>query len=115
MGYLPIAMRNYLVRLGWAHGDQEIFSTEEMIKAFDLPQIGRSLEPTTHVTSSIGYIRLHGRNYDQWFEAEKCGRGRAIAQECKSRTSRGSTERPWYLIGSAKIFIGRGAEAEAHI
>ena len=41
-GYLPIAMRNYLVRLGWAHGDQEIFSTEEMIAAFDLPQIGRS-------------------------------------------------------------------------
>jgi glutamyl-tRNA synthetase len=42
MGYLPPAMRNYLVRLGWAHGDQEIFTTEEMIAAFDLPQIGRS-------------------------------------------------------------------------
>jgi glutamyl-tRNA synthetase len=42
MGYLPAAMRNYLVRLGWAHGDQEIFSTQEMIAAFDLPQIGRS-------------------------------------------------------------------------
>jgi glutamyl-tRNA synthetase len=42
MGYLPAAMRNYLVRLGWAHGDQEIFSTEEMVAAFDLPQIGRS-------------------------------------------------------------------------
>ncbi len=42
MGYLPEAMRNYLVRLGWAHGDQEIFSTDEMIKAFDLPAIGRS-------------------------------------------------------------------------
>jgi glutamyl-tRNA synthetase len=42
MGYLPEAMRNYLVRLGWAHGDQEMFSTEEMIAAFDLPQIGRS-------------------------------------------------------------------------
>jgi glutamyl-tRNA synthetase len=42
MGYLPAAMRNYLVRLGWAHGDQEIFSTDEMIAAFDLPQIGRS-------------------------------------------------------------------------
>src|SRR5215468_2121510 len=42
MGYLPAAMRNYLVRLGWSHGDQEIFSTEEMIKAFDLPAIGRS-------------------------------------------------------------------------
>jgi glutamyl-tRNA synthetase len=42
MGYLPVALRNYLVRLGWAHGDQEIFSTAEMIAAFDLPQIGRS-------------------------------------------------------------------------
>jgi glutamyl-tRNA synthetase len=42
MGYLPVALRNYLVRLGWAHGDQEIFSAEEMIAAFDLPQIGRS-------------------------------------------------------------------------
>jgi glutamyl-tRNA synthetase len=42
MGYLPEAMRNYLVRLGWAHGDQEIFSTDEMIKAFDLPAVGRS-------------------------------------------------------------------------
>jgi len=42
MGYLPAAMRNYLVRLGWSYGDQEIFSTEEMIAAFDLPQIGRS-------------------------------------------------------------------------
>jgi glutamyl-tRNA synthetase len=41
MGYLPAALRNYLVRLGWSHGDQEIFSTEEMIAAFDLPQIGR--------------------------------------------------------------------------
>jgi glutamyl-tRNA synthetase len=42
MGYLPVALRNYLVRLGWSHGDQEIFTTEEMIAAFDLPQIGRS-------------------------------------------------------------------------
>ena len=42
MGYLPEAMRNYLVRLGWAHGDQEIFSTDEMVKAFDLSAVGRS-------------------------------------------------------------------------
>jgi uncharacterized protein YecE (DUF72 family) len=37
----------------------------------DQPQLGRSLEPTTHVTSGLGYVRLHGRNYDQWFEAER--------------------------------------------
>jgi glutamyl-tRNA synthetase len=42
MGYLPEALRNYLVRLGWSHGDQEIFSTQEMIDAFDLASIGRS-------------------------------------------------------------------------
>jgi len=42
MGYLPAALRNYLVRLGWGHGDQEIFSTKEMIEAFDLPAIGRA-------------------------------------------------------------------------
>src|SRR5471030_459104 len=44
MGYLPAAMRNYLVRLGWAHGDQEMFTTEEMVAAFDLAHIGRSPE-----------------------------------------------------------------------
>ena len=42
LGYLPAALRNYLVRLGWSHGDQEFFSTEEMIAAFDLGGIGRS-------------------------------------------------------------------------
>ncbi len=42
MGYLPDAMRNYLVRLGWSHGDSEIMSTEDMIAWFDIPGIGRS-------------------------------------------------------------------------
>ncbi len=42
MGYLPAALRNYLVRLGWSHGDQEFFSTQEMTEAFDLGHIGRS-------------------------------------------------------------------------
>jgi len=42
LGYLPSALRNYLVRLGWSHGDQEVFSTDEMVAAFDLKSIGRS-------------------------------------------------------------------------
>ncbi len=42
LGYLPSALRNYLVRLGWSHGDQEVFSTQEMIDAFDLGSVGRS-------------------------------------------------------------------------
>jgi glutamyl-tRNA synthetase len=42
MGYLPAALRNYLARLGWSHGDDEIFSTEELVKWFDLDGIGKS-------------------------------------------------------------------------
>ena len=42
MGFLPVALRNYLVRLGWSHGDDEIFSTAQMIEWFDLGGIGRS-------------------------------------------------------------------------
>ncbi|MAU96403.1 MAG: glutamate--tRNA ligase [Fulvimarina sp.] len=41
MGYLPVALRNYLVRLGWAHGDEEIISTEQLIAWFDLPQVNK--------------------------------------------------------------------------
>jgi uncharacterized protein YecE (DUF72 family) len=37
----------------------------------DQPLIGRALDATEHVTAPVGYVRLHGRNYDQWFEAEK--------------------------------------------
>ena len=42
MGYLPAALRNYLARLGWSHGDDEIFSTEELVRWFDLDGIGKS-------------------------------------------------------------------------
>lgn len=41
-GFLPQALLNYLVRLGWSHGDQEIFSLEEMIELFELDAIGQS-------------------------------------------------------------------------
>lgn len=42
LGYLPEALVNYLVRLGWSHGDQEIFSIDELIALFDLGSIGKS-------------------------------------------------------------------------
>ena len=40
MGFLPDAMLNYLVRLGWSHGDQEFFTREELIEKFDLEHLG---------------------------------------------------------------------------
>ena len=42
MGYLPETMRNYLLRLGWSHGDDEIISTEQAIEWFNLENIGQS-------------------------------------------------------------------------
>ncbi|MBI4966575.1 MAG: glutamate--tRNA ligase [Rhodospirillales bacterium] len=42
LGFLPEAMRNYLLRLGWSHGDEEIISTEQAIAWFDLDAVGRS-------------------------------------------------------------------------
>jgi len=41
MGYLPEALRNYLVRLGWSHGDEEIFSDEQAAAWFDIVDVGR--------------------------------------------------------------------------
>jgi len=41
-GFLPKALLNYIVRLGWSHGDQEIFSVDEMIKSFELKNINKS-------------------------------------------------------------------------
>ena len=51
MGVLPHALLNYLVRLGWSHGDQEIFSLPEMMKLFDLEHVGRG-------ASSFSYEKL---------------------------------------------------------
>jgi glutamyl-tRNA synthetase len=42
MGYLPEALRNYLVRLGWSHGDEEIISTDQAIRWFDLDAVGKA-------------------------------------------------------------------------
>ena len=41
-GFLPEALRNYLVRLGWSHGDQEIFSLDEMVQKFDISNVNRA-------------------------------------------------------------------------
>jgi glutamyl-tRNA synthetase len=42
MGYLPQALVNYLVRLGWSHGDQEVFSQKELVEKFSLENVGKS-------------------------------------------------------------------------
>jgi glutamyl-tRNA synthetase len=41
-GYLPEALLNYLVRLGWSHGDQEVFTLDEMVELFDIDQVNKA-------------------------------------------------------------------------
>ncbi len=56
-GYLPEAVLNYLVRLGWSHGDQELFSKSEMIDLFDLGHVNRSASAFN--TSKLDWINQH--------------------------------------------------------
>jgi glutamyl-tRNA synthetase len=57
MGYLPEALMNYLVRLGWSHGDDEIFSREEMIQKFDIADVGRSAGVFN--TEKLNWLNAH--------------------------------------------------------
>jgi glutamyl-tRNA synthetase len=55
MGYTPEAMRNYLARLGWSHGDDEIFSTEQMVEWFNMESLGKS-------PSRFDFVKLENLN-----------------------------------------------------
>ena len=57
MGYLPEAMRAYLLRIGWSHGDQEIFTDEEAIAAFDVSGINRA--PGRLDLDKLGQVNSH--------------------------------------------------------
>jgi len=57
MGYLPEALMNYLVRLGWSHGDDEIFSREEMVEKFDIGNVGRSA--SVFNTDKLNWLNAH--------------------------------------------------------
>ena len=57
MGYLPEALVNYLVRLGWSHGDQEIFSQKELIDLFDFSAVGKS--PAVFNPEKLLWLNAH--------------------------------------------------------
>lgn len=109
-GYLPEALLNYLVRLGWSHGDQEIFTREEMIKYFTLNAVSKSasafntdkllwlnhhyinaLPPeyvATHLQWHIEQENIDTRNGPQLAElvkllGERCKTLKEMAQSCR--------------------------------
>lgn len=56
-GYLPQALLNYLVRLGWSHGDQEIFSLQDMIRDFDIRDVNR--KASAFNTEKLDWLNQH--------------------------------------------------------
>jgi glutamyl-tRNA synthetase len=57
MGYLPEAMLNYLARLGWSHGDEEIFTREELIEKFSIENLGNS--PSVFDQEKLNWLNSH--------------------------------------------------------
>lgn len=72
MGYLPVALRNYLLRLGWSHGDDEIISDENAQKWFNLENIGKS--PARFDFAKLAHINKHyikEKSADELFNLSK--------------------------------------------
>ena len=59
MGYLPDAMVNYLVRLGWSHGDQELFTRQELIEKFSLEECSNVRGRVQSRQATMGECRIH--------------------------------------------------------
>jgi len=89
-GYLPEALLNYLVRLGWSHGDQELFSREEMVEFFDLKDVNKA-------ASTFNTEKLDWLNQQYLKEADASRLGLLYAAEAKR----------------AGVDLGNGPEPEA--
>ncbi len=74
MGYLPAALRNYLLRLGWGHGDDEIISTQQAIEWFDLGGIGRS-------PSRFDFAKLDNLNGHYMRQADDAELAKGVAEK----------------------------------
>ncbi len=104
MGYLPEALVNYLVRLGWSHGDQEIFTMEELIRAFSLEAVGKSaavFNPEKLLWLNQHYIMAYPE--ERLVEAGDSPSGRSGASTSRTagssrrwRRTSGRGRRPWW-------------------
>jgi glutamyl-tRNA synthetase len=98
MGLLPAAIRNYLLRLGWSHGDLEIVSTADAIKLFDLEGVGRS-------ASRFDMAKLENTNAHYMRESDPKSLIEAISPliEAKIDRSLSVTETARLNIGMASL------------
>ncbi len=90
MGYLPEAMRNYLMRLGWSHGNDEIISTQQAIQWFDVKDIGRS-------PSRLDFAKLDNVNGHYIREADDARLTKDVLEFIKKDVT--DLQKTWILNG----------------
>src|SRR5208337_269246 len=109
--YLELLLRQFIEYPRVVEVRHESWNQPETIAEFmrhnvgfcniDQPLLGRSLAPTEHVTSGIGYVRLHGRNYEHWFETGIESGSDAMSDSRSGNNSR--DDRYNYLYKSAEL------------
>ncbi len=97
MGYLPEAVRNYLARLGWGHGDDEIFTDAQAIEWFDVADVGRSAARLDW--DKLNHINTH------WLRAADDQRLAALVQGVREARGESLAEGDAALIATAIPFV----------
>jgi glutamyl-tRNA synthetase len=133
-GYLPEALLNYLVRLGWSHGDQEYFTREEMIAAFDVRDINKAasaLNPEKmlwlnqqHMVRAqpkdiVPHLRWHLARLGIYSQDDALLENIVLAQRERSKTLKEMAENSRFFFGDEVALDSKAAEkhltAEAKI
>lgn len=124
-GYLPDALLNYLVRLGWSHGDQEFFTRQEMIAAFDVRDINKSasaLNPDKmlwlnqqHLVRAqprdvVPHLRWHLARLGLMSQNDELLEGIVIAQRERSKTLKEMAENSAFFFADELKLDARAAE-----
>ena len=124
-GYLPEALLNYLVRLGWSHGDQEFFTIAEMIAAFDVRDINKSasaLNPDKmlwlnqqHLVRSeaakiVPHLQWHLRRLGIESQDQPLLEGIVVAQRERAKTLKEMAENSRFFFGESVTLDAKAAE-----
>jgi glutamyl-tRNA synthetase len=138
-GYLPDALLNYLVRLGWSHGDQEVFSREEMIAAFDIHNVNKAASAfnpekllwlnqqhmmRAEPASLVPHLRFQLRRLGVDSDDQKLLEGVIVAQRERAKTLKEMAQNSRFFFidrveidskAAAKHLAGEGVEVLAKV
>ena len=124
-GFLPEALLNYLVRLGWSHGDQEYFTREEMIAAFDVRDINKAasaLNPEKmlwlnqqHMVKAqpkdiVPHLRWHLARLGLFSQDDALLEGIVLAQRERAKTLKEMAENSRFFFGDDVVLDAKAAE-----